>query len=367
MPLSSTDARKLDIFRGTFKGRSDIFGAPNKREKGQSRCVKSPLTEHILLDHLRGKRLIGVYPLVRDRVWFAAIDIDQPDPEPVIEVARIGRDIGLTPLIEKSKSKGFHLWFYSDEQGWLAERIRAVLRWMCKEIDRPEVEVFPKQDRLQEGQFGNFIYLPLNGRLVSKGRTIFVESTRWMPPVASQWDALAHRPRYSAEHLNKIVEDLDLSNPLQRHARSDGGSEAGECATNQNRSEMSSVQQDRGGFGLPPCARRMLAEGVTEQQRVACFRLAVHLHRLGIPQDLAKALLIDWSKKNRPVQGKRIITADEITQQTCDGYSGRYRGYGCEDPAVAQYCQGQCPIAAKSQRKTARQSATNRTVRPLQG
>lgn len=367
MPLSNTDARKLAMFRGAFKGRNDVFGEPSKRQKGRSRCVKAALTEHILLDHLRGKRLVGAYPLVRDRVWFAAIDIDQSDPEPVIELARIGREIGLKPLVEKSKSKGFHLWFFSNKQGWHAEQIRAVLRWMCTEVDRPEIEVFPKQDRLQAGKFGNFIYLPLNGRLVSIGRTIFVEPTRWLPPVASQWDALANRPRYSAEHLNKITDDLELSSPSQWHGRSGGGSEAGECVTNQNRSEMPSMQQGRSGFGLPPCARRMLAEGVTEQQRVACFRLAVHLHRLGIPEDLAKLLLIDWSKKNRPSQGKRIITTDEITQQARDGYSGRYRGYGCDDPVISQYCQGQCPIASKTESNTTRHSATNRTARPLEG
>lgn len=367
MPLSSTDARKLALFRGAFKGRSDIFGEPSKRENGRSRCVKAPLTERILLNHLRGKRLVGAYPLVAERVWFAAIDIDQSDPEPVIELARIGRDIGLKPLVERSKSKGFHLWFFSDNQGWQAKWIRTVLRWMVTEIDRPEVEVFPKQDRLLEGQFGNFIYLPLNGRLVSKGRTIFVEPTRWLPPVTNQWDVLAHRPRYSAEHLDKIAADLELTTSSQRHGCSDDVSKKDQYASNKHSPASSFLQQNRSGFGLPPCAQRILAEGVTEQQRVACFRLAVHFHRLGIPEEFAKSLLIDWSKKNRPAQGKRIITTDEITQQTRDGYSGRYRGYGCDDPVISQYCQGQCPIASKSESNTTRHSATNRTARPLEG
>jgi len=31
------------------------------------------------------------------------------------------------------------------------------------------------------------------------------------------------------------------------------------------------------GYSLPVCIRRMLNEGVTFNQRVACFRIAVHL------------------------------------------------------------------------------------------
>ena len=113
------------------------------------------------------------------------------------------------------------------------------------------------------------------------------------------------------------------------------------------------------GLGsLPSCAQRMLAEGVTEQQRVACFRLAVHLDRIDVPEDLARVLPEAWSNKNRPTGGKRVITTDEIANQTCDGYSGRYRGYGCDDPSIAQYCEGRCPVLKKQQSKTMPHSAT---------
>lgn len=339
-----------------FPGRRDIFGTRAVRSN-KACCVKQTITQSVYLDHLRGRQPLGIYPLVGDRVWFAAIDIDQPDPEPVIALARIARDIGLTPLIEKSKSKGFHLWFFSDEQGWFAERIRAVLRWMCREINRPEIEVFPKQDQIHKGQFGNFIYLPFNGRLVKEGRTIFVEPTRWMPPVSSQWGTLAHRPRYTAEHLNQIAAELELSGPSKRQPSSDRVSNAGEHASNRDALGIPSMQHGRDGFSLPPCAQRMLAEGVTEQQRVACFRLAVHLHRIGVPEDLARVLLEAWSDKNQPTGGKRVITVDEIANQTRDGYSGRYRGYGCDDPIIAQYCEGRCPVKKSQPQNTMRQSA----------
>jgi hypothetical protein len=346
-----TTTQKLNLFKQAFRGRGDVYGTRNL-QTGKGLCVKKSLREITFINHFRGNQPLGIYPLVGDRSWFAAIDLDDRDPEPVFELVRLAEGLGLQPLVEVSKSKGFHLWFFADNPGWHAVYIRRVLHWMCAEINKPNTEVFPKQDRLGSGSFGNYIYVPFDGKLVAQERTIFVEPNRWLTPIRDHWGVLENRPLISDQQLVHVIEDLGIP--------SGGNPSSPSSPTTKPR------DQTFANFGLPPCARRMLAEGVKEQQRVACFRLAVHLHRLGIPEDLAKTLLIDWSIKNRPVRGKRIITADEITQQTRDAYSGRYRGYGCEDPAVAQYCQGKCPIAARSRSKTTHQSATNRTVRPLQ-
>ncbi|MEM9416316.1 MAG: hypothetical protein AAGA29_12690 [Planctomycetota bacterium] len=328
---------------------------------GKARCVKAPLGDVVYLDHLRGRRPLGIYPLVEDRVWFAAIDLDEPDPEPVCELVRLGQGLGLNPLVEVSKSKGFHLWFFADDNGWPAARIRTLLRWMTAEINRPAIEVFPKQDRLGPEGFGNFIYLPLDGRLVPQSRTVFVEPSRWMPPVQDQWSALASRSRYSADHLKRITTDLDLSEQHLKHG-------VREIAVKQDAAAPihdSATQRSGSGYGLPPCARRILVEGVTEQQRVACFRLAVHLWRIGVPEDLSRVLLGAWAKKNQPAGGKRVITPEEIASQTRDGYSGRYRGYGCDDPAIAQYCEGRCPVQKHKIRPPAKRVATSQRNGPL--
>lgn len=321
---------------------------------GKARCVKEALGDVVYLDHLRGRRPLGIYPLVEDRVWFAVIDLDEPDPEPVCELVRLGQGLGLNPLVEVSKSKGFHLWFFADDNGWPAALIRALLRWMTSEINKPAIEVFPKQDRLGPEGFGNFIYLPLDGRLVPQARTVFVEPTRWMPPVQDQWDTLASRSRYSADHLKRITTDLGLhEHPVGR------GMEDSPATQHAAAPKHGSATQPSGtGYGLPPCARRMLAEGVTEQQRVVCFRLAVHLWRIGVPEDLARVLLGAWAKKNQPTCGKRVITPEEIASQTRDGYSGRYRGYGCADPVIAQYCEGRCPVLKNKPRTDTKCAAT---------
>jgi len=109
----------------------------------------------------------------------------------------------------------------------------------------------------------------------------------------------------------------------------------------------------------------MLAEGVTEQQRVVCFRLAVHLWRIGVPEDLARVLLGAWAKKNQPTGGKRVITPDEIISQTRAGYCGRYRGYGCDDPAIARYCEGRCPVQKNKIRLPVKSAATSQHIGTL--
>jgi hypothetical protein len=97
-------------------------------------------------------------------------------------------------------------------------------------------------------------------------------------------------------------------------------------------------------FGLPPCALKMLREGVDRYQRVSCFRLAVHLKRIGLSCDMAQAVLKLWAEKNRPTDPKGRITEKEILAQTVYAFSRPYRGYGCRSEAVLPYCDTSCRV-----------------------
>lgn len=101
-------------------------------------------------------------------------------------------------------------------------------------------------------------------------------------------------------------------------------------------------------FGIPPCGQRMLAEGVRENQRCACFRLAVQLKCAGLPHDAALTVMEAWSRKNRPGDGKRIITADEVRTQVADAYRKPYRSAGSEDPSVTPFCHPACKVKRKA-------------------
>jgi hypothetical protein len=88
----------------------------------------------------------------------------------------------------------------------------------------------------------------------------------------------------------------------------------------------------------------MLTEGVTDYQRVACFRLAVHLKLAGYAYNQVLGILGAWASRNRPNSGKSIIRDSEIHAQARCAYKRSYRGMGCEDPAVMPFCDSSCPL-----------------------
>jgi hypothetical protein len=134
----TTPAEKVRLFRTLFKGRQDIFstrfvskktGKPgyapacaNKFVRGVCELPKikcgecpnqafMPLEDQVVLDHLRGRHVIGVYPLLEDETcWFLAVDFDrsswQDDVGAFIETFLA---IGVPAAVERSRSgKGAH-------------------------------------------------------------------------------------------------------------------------------------------------------------------------------------------------------------------------------------------------------------------
>jgi hypothetical protein len=187
------------------------------------------------------------------------------------------------------------------------------------------VEVFPKHDCLDvKIASGNYILAPLFGRLVSKGKTVFVDPAT-LKPYPDQWEFLSQIRRVPESVLDDIIEINQLS-----------------TQSPSPKTDLMPTFHGADVFGLPACAQRMLQDGVSRYQRVSCFRLAVHLKRIGLSCDMAQAVLKLWAKKNRPTDQKGQITEKEILEQTVYAYSRPYRGYGCRSEAVLPYCDNSC-------------------------
>jgi len=326
---SRTTAEKLRLFRDCFTGLQDVYGTYSL-ETGRARQVKQPVTDHVILHHLQGRQPYGVYLLVDDRTRAAVVDFDEEDPRPPLEFVRQANHYGIKAYLERSKSKGWHVWIFTALPGISAAKARSVVKLILDDIGKPTTEVFPKQDKLTGRTcFGNYIYAPLYATLLAQGRTAFVDCSNGLKPYPDQWAILESVQRVSERELDEIIAINGLT-------ATDGG-----ASVPNSLSEPTVVQRT---FGLPPCAQRMLAEGVTKNQRVACFRLAVNLKKAGIPRDVAVAALQAWGRKNRPHNGKRIITEVELIEQTTRAYAGSYRGCGCEEPAVMPYCHPDCPL-----------------------
>jgi len=320
------NAKKVRVFRSFFSGLTKVYGTydPATQIAWQ---VQEPVRDAVILDHLRGNRPYGVYLLDGDRTRAVVADFDDLDSCPPTEFVNAAKHYGLASYIEISKSKGFHVWIFFNGRGIRAVKARAIVKHILGEIGVPQTEIFPKQDRLDGSNSGNFINAPLFGLLVPKGKTVFIDPYTFKP-YADQWVFLRSVERINEGVLDDIIEINEILLPRRQIEKELRDSSIGDI----NR------------FRLPPCAQRMLQDGVTQNQRVSCFRLAIHLKRLGLPHDVSVAALKRWSIKNQPGNGRRIMTEAGIINQVSSAYDKEYRGYGCDTEAVAPFCHPDCSV-----------------------
>jgi hypothetical protein len=323
------DTEKVALFRSLFGGLTNVYGTYDPSTR-RARVVKEPVTDQVIRAHINGKKPYGVFLLNKNRTVSVVADFDDPNPESPNAFINRAAHYGLTAYLEKSKSKGYHAWIFLENEGVTASKARLIVSQILREIEIPETEIFPKQDKLDSNvKFGNFIYTPLYGYFVAKGRTVFIDPSDSLKPYPDQWKFLQSVQRFSESHLDEIIEINDLQQ-----------------TTPENPPQTSTdTKSTISKYGLPPCAQRILNEGVKENQRDACFRMAVHLKRTGIPFDVTIATLKYWAQKNRPINRRRIITEAEIVSQTRSAYKKDYRRYGCETAAIIPYCDPTCPLS----------------------
>ena len=117
------------------------------------------------------------------------------------------KEFGLPIARERSRSgNGAHLWFFFDEPH-PARYVRDVLTYLLTlTMERnPEVglgsydRIFPNQDRLPKGGFGNLIALPLQGTARRGGNTCFVDDR--LVPYPDQWKFLSDIPFVTKDRL----------------------------------------------------------------------------------------------------------------------------------------------------------------------
>lgn len=326
---------KIFIFRQLFTGLTHVYGTYSLFT-GHVRQIKAYVSNDVILSHLKGKQPYGVYLLMKNRTRAVVVDFDEDNSMLPIEFVGAAKHYGLPAYIERSKSKGYHVWIFFTQTGVLASKARLVVRNILNEIEKPNIEIFPKQDELNKNIcYGNFINAPLFGGKVPEGRTVFVDPLNYMRPYRNQWDFLARVHRVSESVLDEIID----INELDREPIS--------YTTFNNPITPEYDKHAKASFGLLPCAQRMLKEGVSSYQRVCCFRLAVHLKKLGVPFDITLAILSAWALKNRPKYERRKITKNEIISQAKAAYEKNYSGYGCNDNAIRPYCDSTCSVYKK--------------------
>jgi superfamily II DNA or RNA helicase len=238
-----TPADKVNLFRSLFRGRPEIFptrfvskrtGKPgyapecsNKFQAGLcilktggkcSECPNQaflPVSDQVVLDHLRGKHVMGVYPLLEDETcWFLAADFDKSSwKEDVAAFAETCRVHSVPVAIERSRSgNGAHAWFFftAPVRANVARRMGCYLitetmnrrhELSMESYDR----LFPNQDTMPRGGLGNLIALPLQHEARKQGNSVFVDERFERFP--NQWAFLATVPRLEPAAVEAIAKE----------------------------------------------------------------------------------------------------------------------------------------------------------------
>lgn len=244
----SENDEKIALFMSLFKGRTDVYAKKWQNKKGFSgyspvclnewapgicnkpkikcaRCGKQSygsLDESVIEKHLRGGGIIGVYPMNLDETcYFLAIDFDKEGWEKDIAVIRDTCSKFEIPVaIERSQSgNGCHAWFFFEQKisavparkfgtSLLTHSMGRRHEISFKSYDR----LFPNQDTMPKGGFGNLIALPLQKMPRDNNNCVFIDEN--LVPYPDQWQFLSGIQKLSEKDLMLFITKLTRGNEL---------------------------------------------------------------------------------------------------------------------------------------------------------
>ncbi len=307
-PSSSlTSAEKVALFRSLFRGRDDVYPTlwENARtgkkgyapacanewvrgvcEKPRVKCGECPnqafftVTDQVVVDHLQGRHVIGVYPLLEDETcWFLAVDFDKRSwMEDVAAFVQTCRSAHLSVGVERSRSgNGAHAWFFfaAPVPAALARKLGCFLitETMARrhELSMNSYDrLFPNQDTMPRGGFGNLIALPLQHEARQQGNTVFLDDQ--FNPHPDQWAYLAGIDRIAPATVERSAAEATRKGQVIGIRSADLGD-----------GEENRVPWTRSPSGMP--RRPVLAEALPTAVRVVLAQ-RIFLEKAGLPSAL---------------------------------------------------------------------------------
>jgi superfamily II DNA or RNA helicase len=246
MPDNSIE--KIRIFTALFKGREDAFAVRWERDgksgytpaydlnwvefskhKANGGTLKdfpekqfSKLTDQRITNHLTGKEVIGLYPLLPDNSsWFIVADFDETlnSKKSWIEECRLFinacTDCELPAYLERSRSgNGGHVWIFF-EANYPAYKSRKIVLHILESagiispFDKNSNydRLFPNQDYHSGKGLGNLISLPLQKKSLENNNACLIDPVSLIP-FDDQWIFLQKIQRVSVAYLDKIFSTI---------------------------------------------------------------------------------------------------------------------------------------------------------------
>ncbi|MGP8264575.1 MAG: TOTE conflict system archaeo-eukaryotic primase domain-containing protein [Beijerinckiaceae bacterium] len=246
-----SNADKVALFRSLFRSRDDVFPrrwensktgkagyAPACHnewirgicEKPRIKCSNCPnqafvpVSDEVVRSHLQGKDVThlkklepfvaGVYPLMPDETcWFLAADFDKQSwQRDALAFLTTCREKGVPAALERSRSgDGGHIWIFFSEPVLASEARKLGAHLLTETMERcPDLgfesydRLFPSQDTMPSGGFGNLIALPLQNGARQIGNSVFVDDG--LRPYDDQWAFLSSLRRMSGAEVANLVE-----------------------------------------------------------------------------------------------------------------------------------------------------------------
>jgi hypothetical protein len=242
---------KIQVFLSLFKGREDVFAirwekdgksgympaydfdwnefAKHRAKGGTLKDFPdkrfSKLTDKRIINHLEGKEVIGLYPLLPDNSsWFIAADFDErlSSKKSWIDECRLFIEIcnlhKLPCYLERSRSgKGGHVWIFFDSAYPACKSRKIILHILeiagiISAFDKNTNydRLFPNQDFHSGKGLGNLVALPFQGKALENKNSCFIDPANEMP-FEDQFNLLKNIKRVSVEHLDNILRTIDDS------------------------------------------------------------------------------------------------------------------------------------------------------------
>lgn len=247
---TSPSEAKIALFRSLFRGREDVYPRRfESRKTGKSgyapacanewvrgvcekpriKCAECPnrrflaVTDDVIRWHLSGSDataqpfVAGVYPLLQDETCFLlAVDFDKgswrDDAKAFLDTCC---RLDVPAALERSRSgRGAHVWFFFEEAipAALARRLASYVLTETME-GRPDIgldsydRLFPNQDTMPQGGFGNLIALPLQKAAREQNNSVFLDHD--LVPWGDQWAFLSGMRKISRRQIESIVEEAE--------------------------------------------------------------------------------------------------------------------------------------------------------------
>jgi len=263
---SLSTAEKVALFRRLFRGRADVYPVRWESktsgksgyapacgnewragicEKPRIKCgdcghrLMLPVSDDVIFGHLAGKHTVGVYPLLQDDTChLLAVDFDEAEwREDARAFAQSCDELAVPVALEVSRSgRGAHAWifFASPVAARDARRLgTAIITHTCSRNRQLTLasydRLFPNQDTMPKGAFGNLIALPLQKIPRENGYSVFVDIE--LRPYPDQWGYLAGVARMAPLDIEPtilratggahpldvtFIDDEDLATPWKR-------------------------------------------------------------------------------------------------------------------------------------------------------